>query len=144
MRDAAVGAVTPRRRRVLVVDDDPGIRYMLVSLLIDEGFETRTAEDGERALRLAAEWQPHVILVDLVMPRMNGYAFVREYRKLSVTLETRASVFAMTAAGPTATRSAGEHGFDEIVVKPYKVDRLLELVTSHCRLRAGNSAVEMG
>jgi CheY-like chemotaxis protein len=127
----------PTRHRVLVVDDDPGIRHMLAVLLTEEGYAVRTAVDGEEGLRIASDWQPHVILVDLVMPKMNGYTFAAEYRRVSLSLTTRASVFAMTAAERAAERTAHELPFDEVVRKPYAVDRLLEMLAYHARLRAG-------
>ena len=63
------------RRRVLVVDDDPQVRDMLVLALDAEGFEVQAAEDGRRALELLAEWRPHLILLDLMMPELDGWAF---------------------------------------------------------------------
>jgi CheY-like chemotaxis protein len=63
-------------RRVLVVDDDPGIRRMVSLVLAGEGYDVRTAEDGRQALDLLASWHPAVILLDLMMPVMDGWTFL--------------------------------------------------------------------
>ena len=123
--------------RVLVVDDDPGVRSLLAPLLMDEGYSVRTAVDGEEGLRIAAAFQPHVVLLDLIMPRMNGYTFAVEYRRLSLTLATRASLFVMTAAGRAAQHSAKNLSFDEVIAKPFRVEHLLERLAYHARLHVG-------
>ena len=63
------------RRRVLVVDDDASVRTALALTFEDEGYETRAAEDGRAALELLVVWPPDVIVLDLVMPGMDGPAF---------------------------------------------------------------------
>jgi CheY-like chemotaxis protein len=71
----SAGEQPPAGRRILVVDDDPGIRESLVLLLEDEGYEVRAAPNGRAALELLARWRPAVILLDLMMPVMDGWTF---------------------------------------------------------------------
>ena len=67
--------------RVLVVDDDPEVREMLVRTLERQGWTASTAEDGRAALDAVAAQKPDLILLDLMMPRMDGFEFVTELRK---------------------------------------------------------------
>jgi CheY-like chemotaxis protein len=68
--------VTDGARGVLVVDDDPAIRAFVSELLVDEGYEVRAATNGRDALTVLASWRPDVILLDLMMPEMDGWAFL--------------------------------------------------------------------
>lgn len=123
----------PDRKRVLVIDDDPAICQMLADALGDEGYAVLTAEDGADGLRRARDWRPHVILCDLVMPRMNGFEFVRNYRQ---TPGPHAALFVMTAAGATARAAVEALSADEFFPKPFEVTRLLESVAHHAHLPA--------
>jgi len=68
-------------RRVLLVDDDDGIREMLAIGLQDEGLDVRAARDGLQALALLADWHPDAIVLDLMMPTMDGWMFRDEQRR---------------------------------------------------------------
>jgi CheY-like chemotaxis protein len=74
----AAGGANPS---VLVVEDDPVIRSVLVETLVDEGWEVREAQDGESALAELDRWRPSVIVLDLAMPTMDGWAFRAEQRR---------------------------------------------------------------
>jgi two-component system chemotaxis response regulator CheY len=65
----------PRSFRVLVVDDDPSLRTLVCDVLADEGFDTRPAVNGYEALAILDEWLADVIVLDLMMPVMDGWAF---------------------------------------------------------------------
>ena len=67
--------------RILGVDDDPSIRQLIVYALIDEGFVVDEAADGEAALLLVAQHHPDLILLDMMMPGMDGWEFSRRYRE---------------------------------------------------------------
>jgi CheY-like chemotaxis protein len=69
-------------RPVLVVEDDPDTRNLLCKKLELEGWSVTSAEDGQAALRCVAERRPALILLDLMMPRMNGFEFIAELRKV--------------------------------------------------------------
>ncbi len=68
-------------RRILYVDDEPDLRDIAkIALELDEGFEVQTAADGPSALALARQWQPHLILIDVMMPGMDGPATLAALR----------------------------------------------------------------
>ena len=82
---------------VLVVDDDPGIQAFLAEALADEGYAVQTAGDGRRALDVLGAWRPDLILLDLMMPEMDGWTFRAEQRR-------RADVAAIPVIVLSATR----------------------------------------
>ncbi|MCX7934149.1 MAG: response regulator, partial [Planctomycetota bacterium] len=69
--------------RVLVVDDEPGICSLLRDLLTSEGHAVRTAANGRQALAMLDDFQPHLVVVDVRMPLMDGYEFLRHLRAKS-------------------------------------------------------------
>jgi CheY-like chemotaxis protein len=71
-----------RERRVLVVDDDASIQGFLAEALADEGYEVRTAGNGREALAILNLWRPDLILLDLMMPEMDGWVFRAEQRAM--------------------------------------------------------------
>jgi DNA-binding response OmpR family regulator len=73
-------APRPARKRVLIVDDDPDIRAVFVEYLERKGFEVRQAGDGEEALRRIPEFRPHLILLDIAMPRLSGVETLRRIK----------------------------------------------------------------
>ena len=74
-------ATVARSPGVLVVDDDPSIQGFLAEALADEGYAVRTASDGRQALDVLGAWRPHLILLDLMMPEMDGWTFRGEQRR---------------------------------------------------------------
>jgi two-component system response regulator MprA len=114
--------------RVLVVDDDADTRHMLREALQDEGYGVECAAHGLEALQSVRLWRPDVILLDLIMPRMHGWAFAEAYRKLP---DASAPIIAMTAAGPRAARAAATIKPAEVVLKPVDVPELLDLIARH-------------
>ncbi len=71
-----------RESRILVVDDDPSIRGFLAEALADEGYDVQTASNGQEALAVVSQWQPDVILLDLMMPVMDGWGFREAQRRI--------------------------------------------------------------
>ena len=122
-RRATPGGTGPR---VLVVDDDEHIRQLLVGELRDAGFDAREAAHGAEAMSVVQGWRPDVILLDLVMPWMNGYEFAEAYRNQP---GPHAPIIAVTAVGAAAARrTVAEVGAEQVVLKPFVVDDLLKLV----------------
>jgi CheY-like chemotaxis protein len=117
-RPASAGA------RVLVVDDDEGIRTMVSELLQGEGYQTRTVADGAQALLESERWQPQVIVLDLIMPRMGGREFIQAYRHVP---GPRARIVALSAL-PRAAGIAKELGCDAGLPKPFGFDEFLQTV----------------
>jgi signal transduction histidine kinase/DNA-binding NarL/FixJ family response regulator/HAMP domain-containing protein len=115
------------RRRILVVDDNVGNTSMLVSLLEPLGFKLDTAQNGVEALMRAEEHCPDLVLMDLVMPEMNGLEAATQMRKNRKLGETR-----IIGASATATDNACKEAFisscDDFVTKPIRIDLLLEII----------------
>ncbi len=109
---------------VLVVDDDEGIREFVAIALSDEGYEVATATDGAAALELVEQRPPAVILLDMRMPVMDGWAFTREYRRRP---GPHAPIVVVTAARDAGDRAA-QIGAEGVLPKPFRLAELLDVV----------------
>jgi CheY-like chemotaxis protein len=107
-----------RVRQVLVVEDDDDIRELLAALLMDAGYEVQTASNGLEALRAALASPPDVIVLDLMMPVMNGWEFLRAQG--SDPRLARIPVVAVSASFPS-----DEVDVSARVAKPYELRTLL-------------------
>jgi len=116
-----------RTGRVLVVDDDRGIREFVCTVLADEGYEVSEAIDGRQALEHADRVRPDVILLDMRMPVMDGWEFARTYRQRP---GPHAPIVIVTAALDVA-KEAKDIGADGFLAKPFQLDDLLDLVERH-------------
>jgi DNA-binding NarL/FixJ family response regulator len=127
--DAPAAAETPVAPpvRLLLVDDEPGLRTAVKAYLEDEGFVVTTANDGEEGWTLAQEQLPDVIISDVMMPRLDGYGLLKRLRadeRLGGT-----PVIFLTAKGMTADRIAGFNaGADDYIPKPFDPDELVARV----------------
>jgi DNA-binding response OmpR family regulator len=111
-------------RRVLVVDDEPQVVWVLQLALDAEGYEVLTARDGVEALAQIAQGHPELMVLDVMMPRMDGWSVMREMSKLP--LEERPRVVMVTALASSRDRAtAAELGADAYVPKPFDMDQLL-------------------
>ncbi len=110
--------------RVLMIDDDTLFREMIAGVLRDAGYTVAAAPDGAEGLAWTAEFRPAVILLDLVMPAMNGYAFLHAYR---ATPPPHARVIVVSGSGTTTVPP----GADAVLVKPFQMEDLLALVARH-------------
>jgi CheY-like chemotaxis protein len=118
--------------RVLLVDDEADIRRLYAVVLSEGGYEVRDAANGAEALVIAQQWRPDVILLDLMMPVMNGWQFMDAYGALPDQGTKKAAVVVITAAGPGAVRSTTSMGtISAVLSKPVDVDVLLEVVGYH-------------
>ncbi len=114
--------------RVLVVDDENDGREMVTSLLRSQGAEVGSADDAAEAVRLAREFHPDVLVIDIAMPKIDGYALLAQLRELE--LERAAPAIALTAYARAEDRQkARDAGFAAHVAKPF--DELLLLMTVH-------------
>lgn len=120
------------RPRILIVDDEPDILLMLRVNLEAEGYSTLLAGDGETALRRIAEERPDVVLLDVMMPVVDGWG-VLERLALS---DPRPRVILLTAKSSNRDLSkARELGADEYVTKPFDPDVLLDTIEAVLRSR---------
>ena len=115
------------RGKVLVADDEEYIQHILNFSFGAEGYEVVTAADGEEALDKARKERPDVIVLDIMMPKMDGY---EACKKLKSDPQTKAiPVILLTAKGRDVDRRLGsEAGADDYVVKPFSPGRLIERV----------------
>ncbi|MGA9159913.1 MAG: response regulator [Actinomycetota bacterium] len=110
--------------RVLVVDDEPQVVWMLQFSLEAEGYQTLSARDGRSALDEVREHHPSVILLDIMMPVMDGWAVLEELQELPASERPR--VIVVSARSSLRDRAkAAELGADAFVAKPFNVDDLL-------------------
>jgi two-component system, OmpR family, response regulator MprA len=115
--------------RILVVDDDNEILDMLDRGLQFEGYEVDTAEEGNSAIGLFKERAPDLVLLDVMMPGMDGLEVCREMRKVRDT-----PILMLTAKDAVSDRVAGlDSGADDYIVKPFALDELLARVRAHLR-----------
>ena len=114
------------RRPILVVDDDPEILAMLRDFLEGEGFAIRTATNGAEALEVLEDVAPALILLDMRMPVLDGWAFAERLRERQVAYP----IVVMTAA-ESAGSWADEIGATGYIAKPFDVDELLQTIERH-------------
>ncbi len=112
---------------VLVVDDEPQVAWVLTWSLEAEGYQTLTARDGVAALRAIREHRPHLMLLDIMMPTMDGWSVLEEMRRLPD--EERPRVVVVSALASLRDRArAAELGADAFIPKPFDVEELLEVL----------------
>lgn len=117
------------KKKILAVDDEPNILMSIEFILEMEGYEVHTARDGEEALEVAEKERPDLILLDINMPRKDGYEVCRLLREKKELAGTR--VIMLTAKGQALERKKGiEVGADEYVTKPFSAEDLLEKIRS--------------
>ena len=116
-----------RRLPILLVDDDESILTTVELLLAEEGYAVAVAANGQEALRRVAAQRPCLILLDMKMPVMDGWAFAAAYRELP---EPHAPIIVMTAAHDSQQR-ASEISADDVIAKPFDVNQLLDLVRKY-------------
>jgi len=120
--------------RILVVEDEEPLRMALVDALAAEGFEVLEAADGEVGLALALREGPDVVLLDVMLPRRDGFSVLRAIREDRLT----APVVILSARGEEWDRVQGfEYGADDYVVKPFSMRELLMRVRAVLQRSAG-------
>ena len=109
------------RRKILLVEDDPKIRGTVELYLQREGYEVSTADDGVRALEVAAEVKPHLVVLDLMLPRLDGLEVCRALRASG-----DAAIIMMTARSTEEDKLTGlDLGADDYVTKPFELPELV-------------------
>ena len=122
--------------RILVVDDEQSITDFIALGLRHEGYEVRTAPDGRAAMRAVDEFQPHLVVLDLMMPRVDGWQLCRE-----ISGERSRGIIILSARDETADRVQGlELGADDYLVKPFEFTELLARIRAVLRRRSPDLA----
>ena len=127
--------------KILIVDDDTNICELLRLYLEKEGYETVLAHDGEQAVAAFAQNEPDLVLLDIMLPKLDGWQVCREIRKTS-----NAPVIMITAKGETFDKILGlELGADDYVVKPFDAKEVMARVKAVLRRTrpGGDSDVKM-
>ncbi|MFQ5876563.1 MAG: response regulator [Acidobacteriota bacterium] len=112
-------------KKILVVDDEPSVREVLTSFLGDYGYDVKEAEDGERALEVARELRPQIVLLDVAMPKMSGIEVLRRLRQ-----EAPESTVIMISghADEQTALDALDMGAYDFIRKPFDLDYLENVV----------------
>jgi CheY-like chemotaxis protein len=109
-------------KRILIVEDDDVIRYTVSDALLDAGFAVATATDGEDALDQIDQHPPDAILLDLMMPSMDGWSFIETCRGKTCSAEIPIGILSAT---PQLDRTAKYWGIQVAVSKPFTIDKLV-------------------
>lgn len=123
-------------KKALVIEDDKNIAELLRLYLEKDGFEVSIASDGGQGLRLAGEVEPDVILLDIMLPVMDGWQVCKEIRRNS-----QVPIIMLTAKGETFDKVSGlEMGADDYVTKPFEVKELIARIHAVMRRADGAAA----
>ncbi len=119
-------------KKILIVDDEKNIRDIIIYKLKKEGYQILQAADGEEGVRLAMEEEPDLILLDIMMPKMDGYDACKKIRETKNT-----PIIMLTARAEEVDKVLGlEFGADDYVTKPFGVRELMARVKANLRKAA--------
>lgn len=128
---------------ILIAEDDPQMGELLKTLLSNKGYETAWARDGQEILRLAKSLQPDLILMDVLLPKLNGYEVLHWLRSDSALQSI--TVILMSAKATPADKVAGLRlGSYDFITKPFDLYELLARVEAALRMRNGSAALQHG
>lgn len=139
-RQSGAGAHGYNRRvpTLLLVEDDDTVRQTLALNLREEGYDVETAADGQAGLKLARQVEPDLVILDVMLPEMDGLTVCRLIRK-----ESQVPIILLTARGTETDKIVGlETGADDYIVKPFSLGELLARVRA--ALRRGRAALGPG
>ncbi len=139
------GADDTSSRRILLVEDEPGLVLTLRDRLTSEGYRVETAADGEQALACARQQRFDLIILDVMLPRRNGFEVCRALREEG----NSTPIIMLTARGHIADKVSGlKLGADDYVTKPFEMVELVARIEAHLRRvpsrSAGTGAYEFG
>ncbi len=116
--------------KILLVDDEISIERLVSSMLLDAGYEFAYADNGFDALAIAEQEKPDLIIIDVMMPKMDGFAACRELRARGIT----APIIFLSAKGDIVDKGIGfQAGGDDYMVKPFDPRELLMHIEAHLR-----------
>lgn len=118
-------------KQILVIEDDDSIREALSELFASEGFSVAVADNGSTGLTALALARPRLVLLDPMMPVMDGRGFLAAQEKLADRALATTPVVLITAAGE---KGAVGCKVSEVLTKPIDIEKLLEVATKYCKL----------
>jgi DNA-binding response OmpR family regulator len=122
--------------RILIVDDEPNLVLALEFLMKKEGYEIRAAADGEKAVKAAEEYRPDLILLDVMMPRMDGYEVCQHIRANPELRDV--AIVMLTAKGREVEREKGlALGADLYITKPFSTREVVRKVKEILAAKSG-------
>ncbi len=113
------------KKRILLIDDDPTVAKIIEPFLVNHGYDLMIASDGEVAVDMVKQQRPDLIILDVQMPRMNGYTFILELKKIAGC--EHLPIIVLTAKDGMSEIFKVE-GAKEYLTKPVNNDRLIELI----------------
>lgn len=120
------------RKRILVVEDEPKIREGIIDALSFQGFDVLAAERGDEALSKAIMQNPDLILLDIMLPKLNGLDVCENLRESGI----KAPIIFLSAKGRESDRIEGlEKGADDYITKPFSIKELIARINAHLRRR---------
>ena len=118
------------KEKILIIEDEEDLVKGLKLNLADEGYEVDWASDGVEGLRKALEERPHLIILDIMLPKMNGLDICRELRQKNINIP----IIMLTAKGEEIDKVLGlEIGADDYMTKPFSIRELLARIKAHLR-----------
>lgn len=127
------------KQKILIVDDDANIAELISLYLIKECYETHIVNDGESALKSFGTFHPDLILLDLMLPGMDGYQVCRELRKIS-----HVPIIMLSAKGEVFDKVLGlELGADDYIIKPFDSKEMVARVKAVLRRTAQSSSLNI-
>ena len=127
------------QKRILVVDDEPNINDLISTSLKFSGFDVRSAMNGAQALSIAEEFKPHALVLDVMMPGMNGFEVCEKLRKDGL----KVGILFLTAKDSTDDKVTGlTIGGDDYMVKPFSLEELIARVRAILR-RTGDIEIDI-
>ena len=127
------------QKRILVVDDEPNINDLISTSLKFSGFDVRSAMNGAQALSIAEEFKPHALILDVMMPGMNGFEVCEKLRKDGL----KVGILFLTAKDSTDDKVTGlTIGGDDYMVKPFSLEELIARVRAILR-RTGDIEIDI-
>ena len=115
-------------KKILIVDDDKSALNLLQSFFVGKGYDVQTAADGVEGLEKVRQWSPDIVLLDVMMPRMDGYGFVREMKK---DAKLRSLPIIVLTAREMMRDVFLQEGIKDYVVKPYDPEELLKVLLKY-------------
>jgi two-component system response regulator RpaA len=119
--------------RILVVDDEPSVADLIEAVLAGEGYTVAIARDGAQGLMLARDWNPDLILMDIMLPAVDGSTAIRRLKADPETAEI--PIVAMSAGRTIRSQSEALANADAALAKPFDIDALLAQVAFHLSRR---------